>query len=109
MEPFARIKNRPQTISLGQALQELMNTRQGDFAQRYETASRLTLLWMQLLPPALVQHCRIVDLSQGLLTVEVDSPSYMYELRVSSHELLQHLRQGCPSAKLKSIRFALAR
>jgi predicted nucleic acid-binding Zn ribbon protein len=77
-------------------------------SQRYEAANQIYLLWAQLLPPELAQHCRVVDLSGGLLTVEADSPSYMYELRISSHQLVGYLRQGCPAAKVRAIKITLA-
>jgi hypothetical protein len=32
----------------------------------------------------------------------------MYELRISSHQLLGHLRKGCPAAKVRAIRVTLA-
>jgi hypothetical protein len=94
---------------LADALAEVMEAPREGLSRRYEAASRLCLLWAHLLPSELVQHCRIIDLSAGTLTVEADSPSYMYELRISSHQLIQYLRQGCPSAKVRDIKIILAR
>jgi predicted nucleic acid-binding Zn ribbon protein len=85
-----------------------MDAPRAGLSQRYEAASKLCSLWVQLLPTELAQHCRVVDLSAGLLTIEADSPSYMYELRISSRQLLEHLRKGCPAAKVRDIRVMLA-
>jgi hypothetical protein len=78
-------------------------------AKRYETTNKISQLWTQLLPPVLAEHCRIVEFSQGQITVEADSPSFLYEMRISSQQLIQYLRQGCPSAKIRAIKVILAR
>jgi predicted nucleic acid-binding Zn ribbon protein len=65
--------------------------------------------WDRILTPELAQHCRIIDFSQGQLTVEADSPSFLYELRISNQQLIAALRQSCPSAKIRAIKVMLAR
>ncbi len=109
MNPTTRVRRRSQPTLLGEALAEVMEPGRTGVSQRYETAGRLCSLWTQLLPPEMAQHCRVVDLSGGLLTVEADSPSYMYELRISSHQLVGYLRQGCPAAKVRAIKITLTR
>ena len=109
MNPTTQVRRRSQPALLSQPLEELMASRPMGLSQRYEAANQICLLWAQLLPPELAQHCRVVDLSGGLLTVEADSPSYMYELRISSHQLIEHLRQGCPAARVKVMKIILAR
>jgi hypothetical protein len=94
---------------LSEAIAKFIEPGPAGITQRYETASKLNVLWVQLLPPALAQHCRMTDFSQGLLTVEADSPSFLYEMRISSQQLIQFLRQGCPSAKVRAIKVILAR
>jgi hypothetical protein len=108
MDPMMQPKSQPQPALLADALAEVMKAPRDGLNQRYEAASRLSLLWAQLLPSELSQHCRVVDLSAGILTVEADSPSYLYELHISSHQLVQYLRQGCPSAKIRAIKIILA-
>jgi predicted nucleic acid-binding Zn ribbon protein len=109
MEQMMQPKPQAQPALLADALAEMMGAPRNGINQRYEAASRLSLFWADLLPPALAQHCRVVDLSAGTLTVEADSPSYLYELRISSHQLIQYLRQGCPLAKVRDIKVILAR
>jgi len=65
-------------------------------------------LWSRLLPGELRRHCDIVDISGGQLKVQVDSPSYMYELQLCSSELLKELQQQCPRARLTKIKFVVA-
>jgi predicted nucleic acid-binding Zn ribbon protein len=108
MNPTTQLRRRSRPTLLGEALANVLEPGRAGISQRYEAAGRLCSLWAQLLPPELAQHCRVVDLSGGLLTVEADSPSYMYELRISSHMLVGHLRQGCPAAKVRAIKITLA-
>jgi len=78
-----------------------ISPRQAVFSEVAET-------WSQMLPDELARHCEIVDISAGLLKVQVDSPSYMYELQLCSSELLDELRQECPRARLTKIKFVVA-
>lgn len=94
---------------LGEALSKLMAPGPAGLSQRYETASKMRQLWGQILPPELAQHCRITDFSQGQLMVEADSPSYMYEIRISSQQLVGFLRQAYPAAKVRAIKVMLTR
>jgi len=108
MDAKTQFRHRSEPTLLADALVKMMEPRHTGISQRYEAASRLGEAWAQLLPPEMVRHCRVVDLSAGQLTVEVDSPSYMYELRISSQQLVEHLRQECPEAKLRAIKITLA-
>ena len=101
-----RTKQKPdRTVRLGDTLNELMESCISQQA-RFEPVFQL---WSQLLPGELDRHCKIVDISSGQLTVLVDSPSYMHELRLLSSELLSELQSGCPRAKIKKLKFAIGR
>jgi hypothetical protein len=90
--------------SLGDVLSELVEGRISPQQTRFEL---ITEAWSQLLPTELYQHCKIVDISGGRLKVTVDSPSYMYEMRLLSRELLRELAQWCPRARIKEIKLAV--
>lgn len=109
MGPATQFRRQQQPALLAGALANVMEANHTGIVRRYEAASRITQTWEQLLPTELALHCRVVDLSGGLLTVEADSPSYLYELRISSHQLVEHLRRGCPAAKVRAIKVMLAR
>ncbi len=102
-------RRRSQPTILGDAIAEVMECRGGSILQRYETASQMCLLLPQILPPELAQHCRVADFSGSVLTVEADSPAYMYELRMSCHQLIEHIRREHPEAGIRNIRFKLTR
>ena len=99
---------RSQPAPLAEALAEIMEPKRSGITQRYEAAGRINEAWSQILPVEMIRRCRIVDLAAGLLTVEVDSPSYMYELRISSQQLVEELRRECPEAKLRAMKIVLA-
>ncbi len=103
----ARYSSQPAPLS--EALTRFMEPGPASITRRYETGEKLKVLWSQLLPPVLAEHCRLIDFSQGLIVVEADSPSFLYELRISSKELIRHIRQGCPSAKVREIKVILTR
>jgi hypothetical protein len=108
MDAKTQFRHRSEPTLLADALVKMMEPRRTGISQRYEAASQLGEVWAQALPEEMVRRCRIVDLAAGLLTVEVDSPSYMYELRISSQQLVEHLRRECPEAKLRAIKITLA-
>lgn len=51
-----------------------------DVAKPYKQLGDLAELWGQLLPERLVQRCRLVGLSRGVLHVEVDNAAAHYEI-----------------------------
>ncbi len=108
MDSRTQFRRRSEPAPLAEALAEVMEPRRTGITHRYEAAGRLSEVWAQLLPEEMARRCRIVDLAAGLLTVAVDSPSYMYELRISSNQLVEHLRRECPEAKLRAMKIMLA-
>jgi len=81
-------------------IEGIVSPRQAKFAPVAE-------IWCQLLPDELNRHCRIADISGGHLKVVVDSSSYLYELQLCSSELLKELKQRCPRARIKDIKFTV--
>ena len=88
--------------SLGQVALELMDERITPQQARF---SQVAEVWGRLLPAELCGHCEIIDISGGQLKVQVDSPSYIYELQLCSSELLKELQLQCPKARLTKIKF----
>jgi len=94
-----------ETARLADSIQQLMQ-------QRIQPARRVfvdvTGCWDNLLPDELRRHCRIVQISNGHLKVQADSPSYLYELKLSGPEILEHLQSCCPRARIKKINFVVS-
>ncbi|MBN1391276.1 MAG: DUF721 domain-containing protein [Sedimentisphaerales bacterium] len=95
---------RDNTVCLGDALSELMTSQVSPRQSRFESIADA---WGRILPRELCRHSRIVDVSGGRIKVAVDSPSYMYELQLSSPELLEELDRRCPGTRIKEIKFAV--
>lgn len=92
-------------IRLDQVVRELVDEQIFPKQARF---SQVAEVWSQLLPAQLAGHCEIVELSGGQLDVQVDSPSYMYELQLCSSELLKELQRQCPKARLTRIKLVVA-
>jgi hypothetical protein len=91
----------PGAVRIGDTASRLMIDRISPLAARFGT---IVESFKQLLPAELCRHCEIVGISGGQLTVEVDSPSFRYELQLCSFELLKELQRRCPSARLTKIK-----
>jgi hypothetical protein len=91
-------------VSLGDVLSKLMENR---VVPRQSRAELISQAWRMLLPSELRRHCRIVDIAGGRLKVIADSPSYMYELKLLSCELLIELTRRYPRARIKEIKVAV--
>jgi hypothetical protein len=89
---------------LGDVVAQLMDGRMAPRQRRFES---IVGIWRQLLPTELADHCRIVDVSANRLKVLVDSPSYMYELRLCSSAILEELQRRCPAARVRKISFVV--
>ena len=100
-----KIRRPDRTVRLGHVAQQLMDRQVSPRQAKYGAVIEV---WRQILPAELSQHCEIVEISGGQLTVKVDSPSYKYELRLCSSELLRELQQQCPKARLTKIKFVIA-
>lgn len=93
-----------ETARLADSVQKLMQ-------KQIQPARRVfvdvTECWDNLLPDGLRRHSKIVQISNGHLKVQADSPSYLYELKLCGHEILSQLQNCCPSARLKKLDFVV--
>ena len=63
--------------------------------------------WSDLVPATLREHCTLDGISAGRLKVMVDSPVYLYQIKLCSRELLEQLQRQCPRAQIKNIEFVV--
>jgi predicted nucleic acid-binding Zn ribbon protein len=102
---YRRARKSYGAVSLGRVAQQLLAERISPQQARF---SQVDEVWRELLPAELHRHCEIVGISGGQLDVQVDSPSYVYELQMCRSELLTELQRQCPRARLTRIKFTLA-
>ncbi len=91
-------------VCLGEVMSEFMEAR---IAPQFNRFSSVAKLWDELLPAGLAEHCEIVEISAGRLKVQVDSPSYMYELQLCRSELLRELQRHS-AIRIKDIKFQIS-
>ena len=91
-------------VRLGNVTMELMKNRISPQQARFGPIAEL---WTLLLPDELRRHCKIVGFYSGQLKVQVDSPAYMYELKLCSSELLSEMQQQCPRTNIKKIKLVV--
>jgi predicted nucleic acid-binding Zn ribbon protein len=89
---------------IGDTVQQMMDNLVSPQQSIYESVSEV---WDEILPDELGRHCRVADTSRGQLRIIVDSPAYMYELRLCSSQLLTELQNRCPRARIKRIKLVL--
>ncbi len=100
-----RTKQKPnKTVRLGDVVKQLVENQVSPRQAKFEIIAEV---WSRLLTADLRRHCEIADISGGQLKVLVDSPSYVYELRLCGSELLEELQQQCPRAQIKKIKFVI--
>lgn len=52
----------------------------------------------------LAQNCRIESMTAGILKVRVSPGPYMFELQTRSKEIIEKIKQQCPSARIRGIK-----
>ena len=101
---YRRMRKSYDAVSLGRVAQQLLAER---ILPQQAKFSQIDEVWRELLPTELHAHCEVVGISGGQLDVQVDSPSYVYELQLCSSELLAELQRQCPRVRLTRIKFTV--
>ncbi len=99
-----RKERQERTSRLGDVLQSFVEKRLAPQQRKFGDVGEV---WGRLLPAGLAKHCQIAGVGGGQLKVRVDSPAYMYELRLCSSELVNQLREECPRAGITRIKFVM--
>jgi hypothetical protein len=94
--------NRP--VKIGSCLQQLMQKIVEPKTEQYQTICRI---WEEIMPDNLRQHCKIVEIDAGTVKVQADSPSYVFELRMNSRQLLKQMQKEIPRLRIKSLKFVV--
>jgi hypothetical protein len=58
----------------------------------------------QIAGDSLAQNCRIESLTAGVMKVRVKSGPYMFELRTRAGQIIEQLKQQCPSTNIREIK-----
>jgi hypothetical protein len=60
----------------------------------------------QIAGDSLAQNCRIESITAGILKVKAKPGPYMFELRTRAEQIVEQLKQQCPSSNIREIRLA---
>ena len=102
--PLGYFHRQQDILKNSEVIDEIMETRILPHQERF---GDVIDIWNRLLPEELSFHCKIVEISGGQLKVQVDSPSYLYELKLCGSQLLTQLHQECGSTRIRRIKFFL--
>jgi hypothetical protein len=94
------IKRKDEVSLLG----DLVTDMQGRLGERYELSVKLEQAWSEILPAGLLEHCRLDEVSAGVLKVKADGPGYMHELRLCKRQLCDALNKAVPGLKIRDIK-----
>lgn len=76
----------------------------------YKQLQSLVELWIELLPPDMVEHTRLDSLARSVLTVSVDSSARLYELdRLLRSGLEQQLIKGHKGPAFRRVKLIVGR
>jgi len=63
--------------------------------------------WPRIAGDALAKHCRLTDVDEGVLRVEVDHPGWLQMLQLRRVSLLEAARKAAPEARIDGMRIHL--
>jgi predicted nucleic acid-binding Zn ribbon protein len=58
----------------------------------------------QIAGDSLAQNCRIESIMAGVLKVRANPGPYMFELRTRAGQIVEQLKQQCPSSNIREIK-----
>jgi predicted nucleic acid-binding Zn ribbon protein len=91
-------------VKIGDCLQQLMQKIVEPKTEQYQS---VCALWDKIVPVNLRPHCKIIEIDAGVVKVQADSPSHLFELRLNSRQLLQQIQEKIPRLRIKSLKFVV--
>lgn len=73
--------------------------------KRPDVHNKLDAVWKNLLTEQERKHAKLNGIKEGVLSVSVDSPAWLYQLRTRQAKILKQLKEDIPD--VKSIRFKI--
>jgi predicted nucleic acid-binding Zn ribbon protein len=101
----ARAKARRPRL-LGEAVNQYIAER---VEPQQETSDDIAAAWRELVPRNLAGFCRLAEIARGRVRIVVNSPSYLYQLRLAAPGLLKQLQARCGRKAVKEIKFEIGR
>jgi hypothetical protein len=89
-------------------IKNILNTVIGNIADRNpDVHNKLDRIWSNLLNEKELKHTHIIGIKEDGLLVHVDSPAWLYQMRVRQTKILKQLKEEIP--QIKYIRFKIGK
>lgn len=92
------------TVKLADSISSLMNGRISPQQERYMAAADAL---DQVVPASFRSRCKIAEIAGNTLRLKVNSPVYLYQLKVCEEALLEQLKKNRAIAKINKILIAV--
>ena len=91
---------------LGDCIQQFMIDTVEPKTEQYQTICQI---WEKIVPENLRHHCRIIETENGIVKVQADSSSFLFELRLNSQQMLRQIQNEDKSLRIKNLKFVVGR
>jgi len=89
-------------------IKNIVNKVIGDIAGKNpDVHNKVERVWQNLLNKQELKHTKLAGINNGTLSVHVDSPAWLYQMRVRQTKLLKQLKEEI--ADVKYIRFKIGK
>jgi len=72
-----------------------------------ESHSKLERIWQNILERSQLKHTILVGMKEGKLLVNVDSPAWLFEMKIKKRKILERLQSEIP--EIKNIYFRIGK
>ena len=80
----------------------------GDLAQKNpEKHNKIDRIWKNLLNKQELKHTKLTGIHQGTLTVVVDSPAWLYQMKIRQNKIVKQMKEEVPG--VQHIRFKIGK
>lgn len=67
--------------------------------------TKVERVWLNVLEDGAAEHTKLVGVKDGELSVHVDSPAWLYQMKLKKRNILTRMKDECPD--IKNIRFKI--
>ena len=89
-------------------IKDIINKVIGDIAEKKpDIHNKVDRIWQNLLNKKELKHTKLVGINEGTLSVHVDSPAWLYQMRIRQTKIIKQLKEDAPD--IKYIRFKIGK
>ena len=74
-------------------IKDIVNKVIGDIAgKKPDVHNKVERIWKNLLSTQELKHTKLVGINEGTLSVYVDSPAWLYQMRIRQTKIIRHIK-----------------